>query len=233
MSPHAISSPEFMPVLSRGKHRTPRSGGCFMEFASYLAGETWSDHPVCTHPQLASLARMTNDCTSDAARSELAVLIPSVIGLRGTPEEEQRLSLLVAIRAAAVALPVANMERQRALAVGILTCEHVLYQNDGRCSDATNELIREAFDKAPDTEKWARRFVVEAGSFAHTKFTARTADSIVRTAVQGIAEACAPDVDSRLNQLLTAAIDDCAAALEESEAEAATTAHEHAHIDHR
>jgi len=28
-----------------------------MEFASYLAGERWSDHPACTHPLLAVLAR--------------------------------------------------------------------------------------------------------------------------------------------------------------------------------
>ena len=42
-----------VPVLSRGKHRNPRKGACFMEFASYLAGEPWSDHPACTHPLLA------------------------------------------------------------------------------------------------------------------------------------------------------------------------------------
>jgi hypothetical protein len=32
-------SPDFVLVLSRGKHRHPRRGACFMEFASYLAGE--------------------------------------------------------------------------------------------------------------------------------------------------------------------------------------------------
>ena len=45
--------PELVPVLSRGKHRNPRRGACFMELASYLAGERWSDHPACTHPLLA------------------------------------------------------------------------------------------------------------------------------------------------------------------------------------
>ena len=44
--------PDGMPVLSRGRHRTPRRGACFMEFASLLAGERWSDHPSCTHPLL-------------------------------------------------------------------------------------------------------------------------------------------------------------------------------------
>ena len=49
--------PDGMPVLSRGKHRSPRRGACFMELASVLAGERWSDHPACTHPLLAQLAR--------------------------------------------------------------------------------------------------------------------------------------------------------------------------------
>jgi len=31
--------PDMLPVLSRGKHRRPRKGACFMELASYLAGE--------------------------------------------------------------------------------------------------------------------------------------------------------------------------------------------------
>jgi hypothetical protein len=52
-----------------------------MEFASYLAGERWSDHPSCTHPALARLARLVNDWTSDAERGRLAVMVPSVVGL--------------------------------------------------------------------------------------------------------------------------------------------------------
>ena len=52
-----------------------------MELVSFLAGERWSDHPSCTHPLLAGLARLVNDCTSDANRRRLAPLLPSVIGL--------------------------------------------------------------------------------------------------------------------------------------------------------
>ena len=75
--------PVALPILSRGKHRSPRKGACFMEFASLLAGERWSDHPACTHPLLATLARHVNDHTSDAGRQRLADLVPSVIGLTG------------------------------------------------------------------------------------------------------------------------------------------------------
>ena len=61
MSGNEAHLPELVPVLSRGKHRSPRHGACFMELASYLAGERWSDHPACTHPLLAALARDVND----------------------------------------------------------------------------------------------------------------------------------------------------------------------------
>src|SRR6266576_2338551 len=60
--------PELVPILSRGKHRSPRKGACFMELASYLAGERWTDHPACTHPLLAELARQVNDHVSDETR---------------------------------------------------------------------------------------------------------------------------------------------------------------------
>ena len=64
--------PELVPVLSWGNHRSPRQGACFMELASYLAGERWSDDPACTPPLLAALARDVNDYTSDAGRARPA-----------------------------------------------------------------------------------------------------------------------------------------------------------------
>ncbi|MEO7007139.1 MAG: hypothetical protein ABI275_00985 [Terrimesophilobacter sp.] len=199
--------PDLMPVLSRGKHRTARSGGCFMEFASYLAGESWSDHPSCTHPLLASLARMVNDCSSDYARSRLVKLIPDVIGLTSS---DPRKGIMVALRAAASALPVVAAERQRALAVGILACERALSELDGAVNPFARTLIDSAFRAAPDTERWAREFVSSIGSWARTGFTSRTADAIVLLAVQGIARACVSNADERLHDLLVAAIHDFA-----------------------
>jgi len=52
-----------------------------MEYVSVLAGAPFSDHPRCTHPALAALARMVNDAVrDDAVRSELALLAPDLIG---------------------------------------------------------------------------------------------------------------------------------------------------------
>lgn len=69
-----------MPVLAAGRHASPTDGGCFMEIASLLAGETWSDYPATTDPVLALLARAVNDYTSDAGRRDLVPLIPDVVG---------------------------------------------------------------------------------------------------------------------------------------------------------
>jgi hypothetical protein len=210
MKPVQGSLPDIMPVLSRGKHRTPKSGGCFMEFASYLAGESWSDHPDCTHPVLASLARMVNDCSSDDGRSRLALLIPSVIGLTGS---DKRVEVVIALRAGCEALPVASFERQRALAVGILTCERNASVLDAQLADQMRARVRVALDQTPNAERWARDFMDSVHSWSQTKFTPRTADTIIRVAVQGIGEACIADPDARLYALLDHAIADSRALL--------------------
>jgi hypothetical protein len=129
MSRYDHELPELLPTLSRGKHRSPRKGACFMEFASLLAGERWSDHPACTHPLLAAVARHVNDYTSDAGRSRLAELIPSVIGLTG---DDLHIDARIALGSARLALPVVAAEGQRVLAVGVLSCERVLADLDGR-----------------------------------------------------------------------------------------------------
>ncbi len=106
-------STEFLPLLSRGRHRRPRKGACFMEFASYLAGERWSDHSACTHPLLVVLARHVNDYVSDEARQSLVGLVPDVIGLTGS---DLRIDVRIALRAARTAVPVVAEERQWAMA---------------------------------------------------------------------------------------------------------------------
>jgi hypothetical protein len=39
------TAPDGLPVLGAGRHADPGQGACFMEFASVLAGEPFSDHP--------------------------------------------------------------------------------------------------------------------------------------------------------------------------------------------
>jgi hypothetical protein len=198
--------PELIPELSRGKHRSPRKGACFMEMASYLAGEPWSDHPVCTHPLLGALARLVNDHTSDAGRRNLVELVPSVIGVTST---DPRVDVRIALRAATTALPVVSEERQRILAVAVLAAERVLSDIDGRPADELGEHSRRALAQAPIAARWAESFNRDMRTTAKG-FHRHGAPNTVRHAVVGIAHACIPDPDATLRDLLVGAIEDCA-----------------------
>ena len=188
--------PDGVPVLSPGRHRSPKQGACFMEFASYLAGEKWSDHPACTHPAIAALARDVNDLTSNAGRAQLTSLIHRVVGLTN---DDPRFGLDVALRAARAALPIASMERQRALAVALLSFD-----------PEQGPETRAAFAQAPDLEPWARGYL--ATTRLAPRATAYAVQSIVHSAVVGIAYACVPDADDRLGALLRETIEAAEAA---------------------
>jgi len=181
-----------------------------MEFASLLAGERWSDHPACTHPLLAAVARHVNDYTSHAGRARLVELIPSVISLTG---DDLHIDAQIALGSARLALPVAAAERQRVLAVAVLSCERVLADLDGRPPGRLEEASRSALAQVPHAADWAARFASAAPSSALSakRFRQHAAPTIVRTAAQGIAQACVPDPDGMLRDLLVEAIDACAA----------------------
>jgi len=206
MMSHDRQPPSLLPVLSRGKHRSPRTGACFMEFASLLAGERWSDRPACTHPLLAAVARHVNDSTSDAGRPRLAGLIPSVIGLVG---DDPHIDARIALRCATMALPVVSADRQRVMAVSVLASERVLNDLDGQPPGALQEQSRAALARAPHAAKWADRFTNGVRTSAK-HFRKHAAPSIVCDAVEGIAQACIPGRDELLRDLLVQAIEECA-----------------------
>ncbi len=202
----AVSSPLIVPMLSAGRHRNPRKGACFMEMASFLAGEKWSDHPTCTHPLLAGVARLVNDSLPDARRSELAPLIPSVIGLTGT---DPRVDARVALVCALAALPVAPYARQNVLAVGVISIERFLAVAEGRSVGSLQPAARAALDHVPEAEHWARRFGADQCP-TEQEMRRRVAPHTVGYAIDGLTEACATDVPGRLIHLLR----DCIAATE-------------------
>lgn len=220
MTSRTAGVPDLVPQLSRGKHRSPRKGACFMELASYLAGERWSDRPSCTHPLLAALARLVNDHTTDAGRSALAPLVPSVIGLTC---DDPRVDVRIALRSAITALPVAAAERQRVLAVSILAARRALDDLDGSLDRPTADAADAALAAAPDAAAWARAFTDEVRNSTRG-FGRHAAPSTVRYAVVGIAQACITDPDARLRLLLSSAIDDCVTAIDRGRPAPATSA---------
>ena len=70
--------PSGLPDLQAGAHLVPEDGSCLMEYVSVLAGAPFSDHPACTDPTLAELARLVNDAISDAGRGSLAHVAPAL-----------------------------------------------------------------------------------------------------------------------------------------------------------
>lgn len=188
-------APESLPVLSRGKHRSARKGACFMEMASVLANEPWSDRPSCTHPLLADLARLVNDNTSDQNRGELAVLIPSVIGLRGGGGE-----WIVEVTSAVALHAISDVPEhsQRALAVGLIRCNELA---------AVGSDVDQAAHRVPGAMAWARQFA--SGSRITEKlFAKRTAPTVMRCAVRGLMASAVTeaDADARLRDLLRVAV---------------------------
>jgi len=197
-------TPELMPTLTAGRHRNARSGACFMEFASYLAGERWSDHPRCTHALLAALARDVNDLTPDEARARLMPLVNRVIGLTASGALSTAATAEIAVRAAAAALPIASFERQRALAVGLLSVLGSLEPA------ALRAVAQHAVDGVPHARDWARKYL-DSARLGTMQLTARSAEALVHTATVGISFACVPDSAARLAALL----EECIVALEQ------------------
>jgi hypothetical protein len=195
--------PTLMPHLAAGAHRSPRRGACFMEFASYLAGERWSDHPDCTDPVLAALARGVNDHLSDVRRDEIVAHIPRVIGLRG---DDSVVGLIVALRAALAALPVANMERQRSLALGIQGVRRVLATR-GLSLPHLEALAEQTLRDVPDARAWADSYLATQRPGSGPLHPSAT-QAIAAVATAGIAEACIDDPDSLLIATLELAIAD-------------------------
>jgi hypothetical protein len=176
-----------------------------MEYASCLAGEKWSDHPACTHPLLAELARQVNDFISDERRQTLVELVPDVIGVTGS---DLRIDVRIALRAARTALPVVAEERQQMMATAVLSCERLLADLHGRPGAPLSQESSDALAVAPGAATWAHRFTHNI-SISHRAFRRQAAPAIVRYAVQGIAHACIADPDSLLHDLLVGAIEDC------------------------
>lgn len=191
--------PDGIPVLSRGRHRTPRRGACFMELASVLAGERWSDHPACTHPVLAELARMVNDRTHDAERQELLLLVPSVVGRRGDDGTWLRVAVAVA---GGVVLEVPE-PTQRILAGGLLQAEQ-LCSRDPLLAD-TRLDAQAALALVPGAVAWVDGLGVRA-PISRKAFARHSAPTMVRHAVDGVVATGGADVDRRLRALLEAGI---------------------------
>jgi hypothetical protein len=176
-----------------------------MEFASFLAGERWSDHPSCTHPLLAQLARQVNDLISDEGRQHLLPLVPVVVGRRG--DALTWINLPVAVAAAPI-LEVPQ-ETQHVLAAGLLSATEVCAEAGPELAE-TGRKARAALDQVPGAVAWVERLKVTT-RISPRVFANRCAPTMIRCATDGIVASRTPDCDQRLRALLETAIAACPA----------------------
>jgi len=93
------SFPDALPVLSRGKHKNPSKGACFLEYTALLAGEPFSDAPACVDPELAAVLRHANDLLADVDRPRLVPLLGRAVGLVIPPTSGARVDAVLALSA--------------------------------------------------------------------------------------------------------------------------------------
>ncbi|MCB2175159.1 MAG: hypothetical protein KQH57_05090 [Actinomycetales bacterium] len=197
--------PDSLPVLGPGAHRRRSDGGCFMEWASLLAGERWSDHPRCTHPLLAHLARTVNDTVGDAARQRMVPLIPAVIGLRGDARWDLEIALLVTRRALELST---DRESARTLAAGVLTLDRALATLDGRTGGALRPSSAAVLGAIPEATGWAERWTARLG-VPRSGYRDLSRAAVDRSLIL-LAGRIGSDRDGVLLDVLTDAIEVCA-----------------------
>ncbi|WP_433019539.1 hypothetical protein [Kribbella sp. CA-294648] len=168
MTPTSNNGPTVLPILSRGRHRHPGKGACFMEYASLLAGTTWSDQPDCTHPLLALIAREVNDETSNPGRAHLVPLIPSVIGLKPS---DPRVSPALVACCVPLVVPVVSPLFRPTLTAAVRDAERLLTERETKTTAAYDAFaalalagaIRAITDfRAPDADTLLRQVLTEA-----------------------------------------------------------------------
>jgi hypothetical protein len=169
-----------------------------MEIASLLAGERWSDHPACTHPVLAAVARCVNDAVTDAGRQSLVPLIPSVINASGTDPRIAPSLVLLCTRAA---LRSASSAHRGDLAASRQAADRRLARYD--------EMARaELADAAADGSRrgvfagLCRRWEQLGHAWSEKAYLRVDAPIAVHHAVTALAPRPRPQNDTALHQLL-------------------------------
>lgn len=77
-------------TFSHGSHKSPDEGMCVMEAAAWIAGEEWTDSPLCVSPLLAAPCRLLNDAWDDEGRQRLKPFAARVIGTAGDGQDKDR-----------------------------------------------------------------------------------------------------------------------------------------------
>jgi len=171
-----------------------------MEIASFLAGERWSDHPKCTDPSLAELARCVNDRIPDAVRPQLAALIPSVIGT-GHRRTQERVALGVCVVRSCTMIGLRSVStKSRPIACALIMAERVL----GERSPEAEALLA----TQPELAAAADSFTLgTAAVLGHAgSFLSHAVPQAIQLTVRAVSDELGADAPPVLTAMLTDAI---------------------------
>ena len=153
--------PEFLPTLSAGAHAPGSGEACVMEYVSLLAGEDWSDHPACTHPALAAMARNVNDRLPDCERHRLVPLIGRLFGTAPSGPERLVLSVRLAVWAAREVLAFTRREDR-------VVCEAAIVAAEGWCEGTVSAeecgVAAAAAKAAADAAAYAAAYAADSAA---------------------------------------------------------------------
>jgi hypothetical protein len=75
-------------MLKSGGHSEDSGEMCVMEAVAFVAGEPWSDHPVCASEVIGAFMRSWNDSLDDEGRQKLKPYVTKLVGSKASQEIE-------------------------------------------------------------------------------------------------------------------------------------------------
>ena len=187
-------------VLQCGSH-SPDSTFCVMEAVAYIAGESWSDRPVCASPSISGFLRKWNDGMNDEDRQILKSLVPKLIGTRGSDALEQRRYMMAFDWTIRTQVPefldAVSLHREAAALRDLSEFADLAQLNDVPALSAAESAARSAAwsaaDSVSESAAWseARSAALSAASSAAESAARSAAESVASSAAWSAAESAA------------------------------------------
>jgi hypothetical protein len=168
--------------LAHGNHAAGGEG-CAMEWASVLAGESWSDHPRCVCPVIGAAYRRGNDSMPVDLRNELLKdTVVMALGTRSTRQVEQRRAFMAADWAVRWAAPRALRACGRdALALQLESLAEIVNIDTARAAYAAAyaaaSASASAYAAASDAAYAAYAAAYAANAYAYAAYAAASASA--------------------------------------------------------
>ena len=179
-------------TLSPGKHMDAEEGMCLLELTSYLAGEPFTDRPVCASPVLAAFGRALNDgFVFEDHLEALKPFAPLLLGTVADREvEERRMWLLVDWSIRTILPLVFDAALLSEVAARLRALPPVVDRASATGAEAASAGAAESAARAAESAAWAAESTAWA-AWAAARAAPRAAESAAGAAARAVARAVA------------------------------------------